>query len=165
MQQQQKADGELMQVYAKLVALILLLVVLAVLGFRYLGSVGQVSAQGLVVEHTRLLNVLGMIKAQWLAKGRPEYMRLDWQFDDVSEGKDQQLVKISRGGWPIVNGVNELACEQLWYQLLGGHTATQQIVIEVSPGRDVCSYIANNSDRISYQLTSGRVIFLTNQEI
>ncbi|QLE87085.1 hypothetical protein FLM48_19610 [Shewanella sp. Scap07] len=165
MQQQQKADGELMQVYAKLVALILLLIVLAILGFRYLGSVQQVSAQGLVVEHTRLLNVLGMIKAQWLAKGRPEMMRLDWQFTDVTDGQDQQLVKINRGGWPTVNNVNESSCEQLWQQLLGGDTHSQQIVIEVGPKRDVCSYIANNNDRISYQLTSGRVIFLTNEEI
>lgn len=120
-----------MQVYAKLVALILLLIVLAILGFRYLGSVQQVSAQGLVVEHTRLLNVLGMIKAQWLAKGRPEMMRLDWQFTDVTDGQDQQLVKINRGGWPTVNNVNESSCEQLWQQLLGGDTHSQQIVIEV----------------------------------
>ncbi len=159
---QQQADGELLQVFGKVVAIVLLLTLLGVLGFRYFGSVNNISAQGLRVDHTRLLNVLGMVKAQWLAKGRPNEMKLTW--DSTGTKYADSFVKMSSGGWPLPNNLDSSGCEQLWYQLLGLDTLSQQLVSEIGAKREVCSYIANNSDRVGYQLTSGRVIFLTNDK-
>lgn len=162
MKSQQKADGELLQVFGKVVAIVLLLTLLSVLGFRYFGSVSNISSQGLRVDHNRLLNVLGMVKAQWLAQGRPTEMKLTW----ASTGTEyaESYVKMSAGGWPLPNNRDASGCEQLWYQLLGKDTLSQQFVSEIDAKRDVCNYIANNSDRVGYQLTSGRVIFLTNDK-
>lgn len=162
MQSQQQADGELLQVFGKVVAIVLLLTLLSVLGFRYFGSVNNISAQGLRVDHTRLLNVLGMVKAQWLAQGRPSEMHLSW--DSAGTEYATSIVKMSSGGWPLPNQANSSGCEQLWYQLLGHDTLSQQLVSKMSAEGDVCSYIANNSDRLGYQLISGHVIFLTNDK-
>ncbi|SQH74911.1 conserved protein of unknown function [Shewanella benthica] len=169
---QQKADGELLELYGKMIAIALLLALLGVLGFRYFGSVNHLAAQGLRIDHTRLLNVLGMIKAQWLAQGRPKEMRLDWDTGiSISADKhstqitaDMNFVKMSSGGWPLPNKLDSAGCEQLWYRLLGLDTASQQVVSVFGQGGDVCSYVANNFDRLGYQLTSGRVIFLTNDK-
>ena len=169
---QQKADGELLELYGKMIAIVLLLALLGVLGFRYFGSVNHIAAQGLRIDHTRLLNVLGMIKGQWLAQGRPKEMRLDWDTGiSISADKkstqitsDMNFVKMSSGGWPLPNKLDSAGCEQLWYQLLGLDTASQQVVSVLGQEGDVCSYVANDFDRLGYQLTTGRVIFLTNDK-
>lgn len=75
---QQKADGEILALFGKVISIVLLLSLLSILGYKYFGAVSNIGSQGLKVDHHRLLNVLGMVKAQWLAKGRPSEMRLDW---------------------------------------------------------------------------------------
>lgn len=168
MQSQQQADGELVQMFGKVIAIVLLLTLLSILGFRYFGSVDKISAQGLRVDHTKMLNVLAMVKAQWLAKGRPSEMRLEWDgLDFATQEKhvsvDQNLVKMSHGGWPLPDTADSMGCKQLWHQLLGLAPGKQQIVTQLSSEGDVCSFVAKNADRLSYQLTTGRVIFLTNE--
>lgn len=168
MQSQQQADGELVQMFGKVIAIVLLLTLLSILGFRYFGSVDKISAQGLRVDHTKMLNILAMVKAQWLAKGRPSEMKLEWDTLGFGERESldiagKNLVKMSHGGWPIPDVADSVGCKQLWRQLLGRGPVEQQIVTQLNSEGDVCSYIANNSDRLSYQLTTGRVIFLTNE--
>ncbi|BAJ00263.1 hypothetical protein [Shewanella violacea] len=167
---QQKADGELLGLFSKMIAIVLLLALLAILGFRYFGSVNNIAAQGLRVDHTRLLNVLGMIKGKWLAQGRPKQMMLDWDtgFSISADSQSSQtisamnLVKMSSGGWPLPNKRDSTGCEQLWYKLLGPDTMSQQFVSSISPGGNVCNYIVIDSGRMSYQLATGYVNFLTN---
>ncbi|RTR40466.1 hypothetical protein EKG38_00660 [Shewanella canadensis] len=168
MQSQQQADGELLQMFGKVIAIVLLLTLLSILGFRYFASVDKISAQGLRVDHTKMLNVLAMVKAQWLAKGRPSEMRLEWdtsgfQEREPFEAAGQNLVKMSHGGWPLPDVADSVGCKQLWRQLLGRGPVEQQVVTQLNSEGDVCSYIANNSERLSYQLTTGRVIFLTEE--
>ncbi|RTR31241.1 hypothetical protein [Shewanella atlantica] len=173
MQSQQQADGELLQMFGKVIAIVLLLTLLSILGFRYFGSVDKISAQGLRVDHTKMLNILAMVKAQWLAKGRPPEMKLEWDtlgFGELEpldiEGQTSEgnnLVKMSHGGWPLPDVADSVGCKLLWRQLLGRGPVEQHIVTQLNSEGDVCSYIANNSDRLSYQLTTGRVIFLTKE--
>ncbi|ABV35161.1 conserved hypothetical protein [Shewanella sediminis HAW-EB3] len=173
MQSQQQADGELVQMFGKVIAIVLLLTLLSILGFRYFASVDKISAQGLRLDHSKLLNVLAMVKGQWLAKGRPSEMRLEWDtsgFQDsepfIIEGENSEehtLVKMSHGGWPLLDTADSVGCKQLWRQLLGRELVEQQVVTQLNPEGDVCSYIANNSDRLSYQLSTGRVVFLTKE--
>ncbi len=165
---QQQADGELLQMLGKVIAIVLLLTLLSILGFRYFGSVDKLSAQGLRVDHTKMLNVLAMIKAQWLSKGRPPEMKLEWdtsgfQDSEPFEIEGYTIVKMSRGGWPLPEAENSMGCKQLWHQLLGREPHKQQIVTRLGSEGDVCSYVATNSDRLSYHLTTGRVIFLTKE--
>jgi len=168
MQSQQQADGELLQMFGKVIAIVLLLTLLGILGFRYFGSVDRLSAQGLRVDHTKMLNVLAMIKAQWLAKGRPPELRLEWdtggiQDRDPLDNDGQNFVKMSHGGWPLPDTADSKGCRQLWHQLLGREPVEPLMVSQLGPEGDVCRYITNNSDRLTYQLTTGRVIFLTKE--
>ncbi len=173
MQSQQQADGELVQMFGKVIAIVLLLTLLSILGFRYFGSVDKITAQGLRIDHTKMLNVLAMVKAQWLSKGRPSEMRLEWDASGFQErepfniegenSEGRNLVKMSHGGWPLPDTADSMGCKQLWHQLLGLAPGKQQIVTQLSSEGDVCSFVAKNADRLSYQLTTGRVIFLTNE--
>ncbi len=159
---QQKADGELIGLFGKMTAIVLLIILLGVSGFKYLGSVNNIAAQSLWIDHTRFLNVLIMIKAQWLAQGRPKEMRLDWDTgsDQPIEQEEIKLIKMSAGGWPLPNKLDSSGCEQLWYQLLGADTESQEMVSLLGQKGESCSYIVNSLDGFSYQLTSGRVIFV-----
>lgn len=163
MENQERADGELMQVYGKVAAILVFLLILGVLGYGYFAKVDQVSSQGLRLEHGRLLNVLAMVRSQWLVQGRPKEMRLDWSTAiDLGHGQ-QPLIKMSEQGWPTLDEVTEEGCKTLWWQLLGGRDDLAKIVTQADRAGEVCSYIANNGDRLSYQLRSGRVIFLTDR--
>lgn len=150
-----------MQVFGKIVAIVVMLMILAGLGFRFLGSMEQVSAQGLKIEHTRLLNVLAMVRSQWLTQGRPKQMRLDWSITLARGDGEQSMVLMSQQGWPTLMQVDEINCKVLWEQLLGAGDGLSQLVTIKANNGEVCSYIASNGDRLSYQLSSGRVIFLT----
>ncbi|ASJ95444.1 hypothetical protein [Shewanella marisflavi] len=163
MKNQQRVDGELMQAYGKVVAILVLLLILGGLGYGYFAKVDQVSSQGLRFEHNRLLNVLAMVRSQWLVQGRPKEMRLDWSTAiDLGDGQ-QPLIKMSDQGWPTLSKVTQEGCKTLWWQLLGGRNELSKIITQADEAGEVCSYIANNGDRLSYQLRSGQVIFLTDR--
>ncbi|MEC4725445.1 hypothetical protein HWQ46_07785 [Shewanella sp. D64] len=159
---QQKADGELLQVFGKVVSMLLILALLAILGFKYFDSVDNIGAQSLKRDHTKLINILAMVKAQWFAQGRPESMPLDWNSfntNDQSQHKERVLVliKMSKGGWPLLDQGDMDGCKQLWGLLLGRETERQQIVTIFDPQRDVCSYIDGSFGELRYDLRSGRV--------
>lgn len=160
MQSQQQADSELIQVYGKIVAIAVMLLILAVLGFRFVGSVDKVSAQGLKIEHARLLNVLAMVRSQWMTQGRPKQMMLDWSTTLDKGGGEQNLILMSNQGWPTLDKISEKNCNKLWWQLLGSTNNIAQVVTAQGADIEVCSFIASNGDRLSYQLNTGRVIFL-----
>ncbi|QYJ86506.1 hypothetical protein K0I73_01750 [Shewanella mesophila] len=161
MQIQQQADSELIQVYGKIVAIAVMLLILAVLGFRFVGSVDKVSAQGLKIEHARLLNVLAMVRSQWMSQGRPTQMMLDWSTALDRGGGEQNIILMSNQGWPTLDKISENSCNQLWWQLLGSKNNLAQVTTSRGIDGDICSFIASNGDRLSYQLSTGRVIFLT----
>jgi hypothetical protein len=166
MQNQQKADGELLHVFGKVVSILLILALLTILGFKYFSSVDNVGAQSFKREHTKLINMLAMVKAQWFTQGRPDLMPLDWNsFDGNAPNKHEQpelaLIKMSKGGWPLPNQRDMVGCEQLWSQLLGRETEKQHVVTAFDVSGNVCSYIDNNSAQLRYNLETGRVKFLT----
>lgn len=162
---QQKADGELLQVLGKVVSILLILALLAILSFRYFSSVDKIGAQTLKVDHTKLINVLAMVKAQWLAQGRPDLLPLDWNsFDTNDKNKDKApelvLIKMSKGGWPLPNQRDMEGCKQLWWMLLGIETEKYQVVTAFDGQGDVCSYTAADLSGLGYELNSGRVMIL-----
>jgi hypothetical protein len=75
---QQKADHELLSVYGRVVAIVVLLVLLAIFGIRYLNTASTIGGRGLEFEQNRFLNVLAMVRSQWLASSRPDKMQLSW---------------------------------------------------------------------------------------
>ncbi|GGP88921.1 MSHA biogenesis protein MshF [Shewanella ulleungensis] len=189
---QQKADDDLLSVYGKIVAIIVLLIVLLILGARYINTAPNLTSQSLAFEHNRLLNVLAMVRSQWLTSGRPDKMLLSWY--DVApnvltntkgnagteSSKNGQLsasaqldyteadligtnnwVKLSPNGWPIVDTYDDQGCKQLWQQLLATSATELSLTVVYQKTEKVCRYVSPNQSSLSYQLQSGRVIFLS----
>ncbi|GIU13872.1 MULTISPECIES: hypothetical protein [unclassified Shewanella] len=157
---QHKADAKLLDVYGKLIALIILLIVLFYLSFNYFGSIKQLAQPSMQVEHTRLLNVLGVARSQWLMRSKPEILQLDWYSDSQEHASSTGQVRMAASGWPIPSETSVAGCRQLLVELLGpGYT--KQIDTRFNPDTGVCRYLGESGESISYQTTSGRVIFLT----
>ncbi|NRD72478.1 hypothetical protein HQQ94_04295 [Shewanella sp. VB17] len=163
---QQKADTELLQLLGKSVSLLLMVALLTILGVKYFHSVDKVGAQNLEVDHTKLIHLLSMVKAQWFSQGRPALLNLEWDsFEDFNQhqqvDKKLNLIKMSDSGWPLLNQRDKLGCKQLWKQLLGRETERQSIVTDFDASGGVCHYISEHSGQLSYELNSGRVTLLT----
>lgn len=159
MPNQHQAEEDLLRTFAKLAALVILLIVLAVLGVRYFSAVDQVSARGLQLEHHRLLNVLAMVRSKWLSLGRPEQMWLDWQTQDQSPPLSQ--LTMNQAGWPQAPSRDDSGCAALWQQLLGGVPDKAVIQAQFIQQDQSCRYFSSSGESLNYQLESGRVIFLT----
>ena len=167
---QQKAEGELLQILGRVVSMLLIFALLAVLGFRYFSSVDKIGAQTLKVDQTKLINVLAMVKAQWFAQGRPDWLPLDWHYNGINGENSKQkmdimLIRMSKGGWPLPNQRDKRGCEQLWIHLLGRDAEQQHIVTDFDGSRDVCKYFGGDSEFLGYSLRSGRVNILTKDRI
>ncbi|MEL4342764.1 MSHA biogenesis protein MshF [Shewanella xiamenensis] len=164
MQSQQKAESDLLRVYGRLVSLTLILIILAVIGFKYFATMPQLAARNVELEHTRFLNVLAMVRSQWLSLGKPQQMRLDWEvFNEQNTHNEQQtLVIMSAQGWPQPTELSDQGCQALWWQLMGQEAADNSLIGSYFLKDNSCRYRSQNGDSIGYQLNSGRVIFLTN---
>lgn len=164
MQSQQKAESNLLRVYGRLVSLTLVLIILAVIGVKYFTAMPQLAARSVEVEHSRFLNVLAMVRSQWLSLGKPQQMRLDWEvFNEQNTHNEQQtLVIMSAQGWPQPTELSDQGCQALWWQLMGQEAADNSLIGSYFLKDNSCRYRSQNGDRIGYQLNSGRVIFLTN---
>ena len=181
MLKQQQAEGDLIKVYGRMIAIGVFLLILAVLGFRHLNSIPSMTGKSLALEHNRLLNITAMIKSQWLSTGRPKQLLLNWksmapdvltnsQADTLNlvplqanEELDAQLaatgnwISLSNKGWPVINSLDVMGCERLWYQLLA--TQLNDIAVSYDADTHVCRYLAEDSTSISYQFSTGRILF------
>lgn len=163
MQSQQKAESDLLRVYGRLISLCLILIIFAVIGVKHFATMPQLAARSVELEHARFLNVLAMVRSQWLSLGKPQQMRLDWEvFNDQSAKNNQTLVIMSTQGWPQPNEFNDQGCQALWLQLMGQEVTDKTLIGSYFSRDNSCRYRSQNGDSIGYQLNSGRVIFLTN---
>lgn len=172
MNQSEDSGSRLQSAYRQMIAVILLLVVLAVLGFRYFEAVPGIVGQSLQVEHTRLLNVLAMTKSKWLGEGKPSQMTLAWirQVDEQDTGDDAapelehtepSLILMAEGGWPVPADFSVNGCSSLWYQLLGVRLDGDELWTEYNSSSKTCRFRASDGSEIQYQLDTGVVNFLT----
>ncbi|MEZ9819354.1 hypothetical protein AB4238_01840 [Shewanella sp. 10N.286.45.A1] len=157
---QQKADIELLTLFGKISSLVILLLVLSYLAFNYFGSIKQAGQQHIQVDHNRLLNTLGIIRSQWLIRGKPSPLKLDWRSEPKGDIAATGFVAMAEGGWPILNEASAVGCRELIDELLGAGYS-QQVVTRFNSSSGVCRYIDVSGGSISYQTGSGRVIFLT----
>lgn len=157
---QQKAESALLGIYGKLIALIILLMILAYISFHYFGNIKLAVQPSIQVEHNRLLNVLGVARSQWLMRSKPDILLLDWYSDDKDRVSSTGKVRMSKGGWPILNETSAAGCRQLLTELLG-QGYMQQIETRFNFDTGTCRYIDESGESISYQTQSGQVIFLT----
>ncbi|MCL1075319.1 MSHA biogenesis protein MshF [Shewanella dokdonensis] len=155
---QRSADDSLMSIYRQLIALALLLLLLGIIGIRYFNGLQQVADNSLQLEHNRLLNVLAMVRSQWLSQGKPSTLLADWQLSGVPQ---QDALLMDKGGWPLPATFDAAGCQQLWQQLLGASVAQAGITVSYQTDAQQCDYQSSSGPSIRYQLRNGRVIFLT----
>lgn len=53
MRSQQKAESNLLNLYGRMIALIVVLTMMAIIGIKYFSTMPQLAARGLELEHTR----------------------------------------------------------------------------------------------------------------
>ncbi|MDF0535230.1 MSHA biogenesis protein MshF [Shewanella sp. A32] len=158
---QRSADDDLMSVFRQLIAVVLLLLFLGILGSRYFNGLQQVADNGLQVEHNRLLNLLAMVRSQWLTQGKPAMLKADWQLPEATSQHESLLM--DKGGWPLPVTLDVTGCDQLWLQLLGASAVQAGLDVSYQTDTKECQYRGSSGQRINYQLSTGRVIFLTAQ--
>ena len=162
MQTQQKAESDLLRIYGRMIAIGIVLVIMAVIGAKYFFTLPQIAARGLEVEHARFLNVLVMVRSQWLSLGKPAQLQLNWEvFDNLSPETESSVVDINDLGWPQPKHLNDQGCQDLWQQLMGAETDNLGLEADYLVKDNSCHYRSKNGDSLGYQLNSGRVIFLT----
>lgn len=179
MLKQQQSDEHLLKSYGRIIAMSVLLLVLGALGYRHFTTVPHVVGQSLAIEHTRLLNTLAMVKSQWLSNGRPNKMQLNWekagQYDDQVSGLSrisgdldadltatQNWILLSQGGWPILFSNDVTGCKQFWYSVTGAELTEIEVFIDAEQSN--CRYTAPDKASLSYQFSTGRVIFIPSNE-
>lgn len=162
MQSQQKAEGDLLRLYGRMITVALVLMIMAVIGAKYWVIMPQIVARGLEVDHARFLNVLVMVRSQWLSLGKPQRLQLNWEaFDSPSRENDASVVTMNPLGWPQPERFTTEGCQALWWQLMGAKLNDEALVASYLSKDNTCHYRAQNGDSLGYQLSSGRVIFLT----
>lgn len=162
MQTQQKAESDLLRLYGRIIAIGLVLVIMAVIGAKYFFTLPQIAARGLEVDHARFLNVLVMVRSQWLSLGKPPQMQLNWEaFDNISKDTELSIVDINGLGWPQPKQYSTQGCQDLWQQLMGAEIHDVGLEADYLAKDNSCHYRSHNGDSLGYQLNSGRVIFLT----
>lgn len=162
MQSQQKAESDLLRLYGRMVTTILVLLVMAVIGIRYFSYISLLGSPNLELEHTRFLNVVAMVRSQWLSLGKPRQMQLDWEIlSEPNVNNKKTLVVMSMQGWPQPNQLDDQGCQLLWQQLMGQDIRDTTLIGVYFSKDNSCRYRSENGNRMDYLLDSGRVVFLT----
>ncbi|AVV84028.1 MSHA biogenesis protein MshF [Shewanella putrefaciens] len=88
-----------------------MLTMMAIIGIKYFSTMPQLAARGLELEHTRFLNIVAMVRSQWLSLGKPSQMNLDWEiFDNQNQQLKPSVVKMNPlVGHNLSNGITKVA--------------------------------------------------------
>jgi hypothetical protein len=144
------------------------LLLLGFLGWHYSHGVEEVRSQSLSLEHRRLITTLPMIRSQWLSTGRPHSIKLEWQAwhgNEVNgvpaslQAQDGASLLMGPSGWPQLVSLDNLGCERLWLQLLGSSLTELSIIAAYQGDSLSCRYTAQDGSVLTYQQTTGEVIF------
>ncbi|MCL1068468.1 MSHA biogenesis protein MshF [Shewanella olleyana] len=169
MRKQQKSESDLLKTYARIISLTLVIVIMGVIGTKHFSSVDSIGTKSLELEHSRLLYVLAMVKSQWLSQGRPNSLKLSWENIGVGSANKQlgadsiraskNIIKMSDKGWPQLSDESEEGCKELWQHLMASNLHDIKAEVFYQNETKICRFATEQSGSISYQTSSGRVIF------
>ncbi|WP_076538536.1 hypothetical protein [Shewanella sp. UCD-KL21] len=169
MQKQQQSERNLVKSYIRIVSVTLALVIMAVIGAKHFASLDTIGAQSIQREHNRLLYVLAMVKSQWLSQGRPQSLKLTWenlapdsvnqQSKDGTLAEQDNIILMSTFGRPMLKSASPQGCVELWQQLMASNLQDMGARVNYQTELEICHFATVQSGSISYQVSSGRVIF------
>ncbi|WP_170308227.1 hypothetical protein [Parashewanella tropica] len=168
MDTQQKADAN---VSLQLVKMAAICVVLAVIGYAaaYIEpDIEKVDNQAFKQEYLRLQHVLGVVRNQWIIRGKPQSINLNWQdlnaitqpLNSSNEIVATTKVKLSRDGFPLLNSNDVQGCKLLWNQLMGTSRITLRLVTDYHTSKQHCEYKVPSGGTIIYQLAIEKLKFI-----
>lgn len=167
MRSQQQAEGHLLRLYGRMVALCLILAVMAVVGLRYFSTVPDMGSRHLEIEHTRLLTILAMVRSQWLSLGKPMQLQLNWQITGLQQQHESSHVLMNSQGVPQPSSLTNRGCRQLWLQLMGEKRDSDTFTATYFAKENSCHFTTHDSehqaDSLAYLLDDGRVTLLPSQ--
>ncbi|MCU7376327.1 hypothetical protein PEC18_37475 [Paucibacter sp. O1-1] len=70
-------------------------------------------------------------------------------------------IQLSSSGWPLVETYDEDGCKRLWLQLLAIDVNELELKVVYQAEDKVCRFTSANQTSLSYQLQTGRIIYLT----
>ncbi|RLV59044.1 hypothetical protein D5018_14220 [Parashewanella curva] len=164
---QQKADANVSLELVKMAAICVVLVVIGYAAAYIEPDIEQVDNQAYKQEYLRLQHVLGAVHNQWIIRGKPRYINLNWQ--DVSQltqplNSNPKIVastkvKLSVSGFPVLNTQDTQGCEILWQQLMGASRSKLHLVSRYKESQQQCEFKAFDSAVIIYSLASETLSF------
>ncbi|WP_338591498.1 hypothetical protein VXM60_02780 [Shewanella khirikhana] len=160
MQPQREVEGELIGTYRQLLAVIVLMLLLAIVGLRYFGSLDSMASHGMTLEQSRWLNIVSMARSKWLGQGRGDTLKLEWEMLGREKPADPVLVAMSTNGWPQPQTETAVGCLQLWQQLLG-NDGKQLVDVGFDYQARACDYFGEAGSQLTYTLDTGKVTLVT----
>ncbi|GLS82343.1 hypothetical protein [Paraferrimonas haliotis] len=159
MQRQQKADLELLSSGKLIVTVMIVMVVMAVIGWRFAPMSTSLDQTHLEQEQVRWITVTNMLRSQWMTQGRPQ------QITAELHGSNQSItVAMSASGWPTPTHRTESGCQALWRAIQGTARDDQFANGNLRAGFDrsskVCRYRVSDGSAMSYQVETGRLLVI-----
>lgn len=99
----------------------------------------------LSVAQQRFSQNVGLIRARWMAQGKPGSVMLTTTNDETV------AIKVNAHGWPDVSD----GCDALWFNLTGQRLERGLVAIKEKPG---CNYRLEGKTRFSYNARTGQTV-------
>ncbi|WP_372871521.1 hypothetical protein [Shewanella sp.] len=160
MPSQRDVESDLIGTYRLLLAVIVLMLLLAIVGFRYFGSLDSIASNRMALEQTRWLNIVSMARSKWLGQGRGEVLKLEWEMLGRHSPAQAELVTMSNTGWPQPPAATDDGCLRLWQQLLG-YEGLKPVVVFFNDKKSTCDYFGDAGSGLSYDPHTGKVTSVT----
>ncbi|WP_290653857.1 hypothetical protein [Idiomarina sp.] len=141
--QQQRSAMRLLQ---NIVVVMVIGILTAVL-LRYWFNSDSASWQQaeLSVAQQRFSQNVGLIRARWMAQGKPKSVLLTTTNDETV------AIKVNGHGWPDVSE----GCDALWFNLTGQGLERGLVAVEEN---SICNYRLEGKTRFSYNARTGQTV-------
>ncbi|GLP97387.1 hypothetical protein [Paraferrimonas sedimenticola] len=160
MRRQQQAETDLLRSGRVVIALVVMMIILAVFGGRYLEVESRIDRDDFSRKQNTWIRMDSMLRSMWLTQGRPERVSVTLWGDD-----NPTWVRMSENGWPVPDIRSAEGCIKLWQQILGEESAQDFGKGKLSAHYDkadmACRFVSVQGDSLSYQLSSGRLLTIS----
>ena len=174
MNQQQKLEASLMQTFTRILVVVMILGLVAIGIKRMLPNLQTFHNENLKQEVLRLKHVIQVLHNQWLIKGKPQTIQVEWTqlaeyFDKPSIEQVQPLTEIPFNtlGFPKLATLDDQGCELLWQTLMAVDSKLLNIKAEYKEQTHECHFYQQVTTEekqplgeIRYQLKTGQADYL-----
>ncbi|MBM7073078.1 hypothetical protein JQC92_13735 [Shewanella sp. 202IG2-18] len=164
MASQQKRDANMMQILVRIISIAMILALVATAIHKMLSPLQTFHNENIKQEVLRLKYVINVIHNQWLIKGQPNHLDVEWQqlatatinVNDTEQSNISTL-ELNSVGFPIPNTLDSEGCIGLWKSLMAVDAKLLKIKTEYKENERACLYRQHAENKES--LNIGYVIY------